>query len=66
MVTTAGNTNMGGSLVATDVVQMCVDFTAQLIWMRRNNTGNWNNTAGANPAKATGGLSISALGAAFI
>jgi hypothetical protein len=66
VVTTAGNTNMGGSLVATDVVQMCLDFTAQLIWMRRNNTGNWNNTAGANPATATGGLSISALGTAFI
>lgn len=52
------NNSMGGGPASTDIVQWCIDVGAQLFWVRRNNTGNWNNTAGADPATGTGGLSF--------
>jgi hypothetical protein len=46
----------------SDVVQVCIDFTAQKVWFRVSN-GIWDNTAGHNPATGTGGYSFSTLNA---
>jgi hypothetical protein len=58
---TGGNQSMGGALVLNDRVQIAFDLDARLIWMRRNNSGDWNNTFGANPVTGAGGLSIAGL-----
>lgn len=58
---TGGNTNMGAALVQDDIVQIAIDTDAGLIWMRRNGTGDWNNTVGSDPAAGIGGLDISGL-----
>lgn len=41
--------------------QIAVDFTAKLLWIRGQNSDNWNNNALANPATGVGGLSLAAL-----
>lgn len=56
------NINMGVGFGAGDVVQVAVDQTAGLLWMRKNGAGIWNNTAGADPETATGGVDITGLG----
>jgi len=43
------------------VVGFAVDFTNKLFWTRVAPTGNWNGSATANPATATGGLSIASI-----
>lgn len=58
---TGGNQAAGGGLVVGDRVQVAVDLDARLLWMRRNDIGNWNNTSGADPATGVGGLSIAGL-----
>ena len=56
------NQAMGGNIVTSDVIQIAYNRTAKRFWMRRNNTGNWNNTVGADPNTNTGGLDCSGLG----
>jgi hypothetical protein len=58
---TGGTTAMGTSVSDIDRVQIAVDVDAQLIWVRKNNAGNWNNTVGADPETGTGGQSISGM-----
>ena len=48
------------TVAAGDIVQLCVDFDAQLFWVTKNNDGNWNGTS-ANPAAGTGGISFNAV-----
>ncbi len=55
-----GNQSMGGALAVGDVIQIAVDLDTHLYWIRRNGTGNWNNTAGADPVGETGGLALPA------
>jgi len=58
----------GGSLTAiapfvqSDILSVAIDFTAKLVWFRRN-AGNWNNNGSANPATGAGGISFASLGA---
>ena len=47
-----------------DVVSMAVDFNAALIWWRVN-SGNWDNSALANPATGVGGQAIGITGDLF-
>ena len=61
VVYTGGNQAMGGALALNDRVQIAVDLDTRLIWVRRNEVGDWNNTSGADPATGTGGLSIANL-----
>jgi len=57
-----GSTITGGSTVAPGSVVCCaVDFTAQLIWLRIGAAGQWNGSGTANPATASGGLSITSI-----
>lgn len=58
------NQAMGTSVMVGDLVQVAFDATAGLLWIKKNNTGNWNNTVGADPAAdpPTGGLDISGMG----
>ena len=56
-----GSKRMAAPIGNGDVVQIAVDKTNQLIWMRRNGAGDWNNTAGADPATGSGGLSIAGI-----
>lgn len=58
---TGGNSNMGGAFAEGDIIQIAVDVDADRIWMRRNGSGDWNNTAGADPAVGSGGFDISGL-----
>jgi hypothetical protein len=52
----------GGAAVAQgSVICWAVDFTAQLIWVRIGAAGQWNGSGTANPATATGGLSITSI-----
>src|SRR6478736_1940894 len=48
----------GPAYTTGDVVGMAVDFTAKLVWYRKNG-GAWNGTSG-DPTAGTGGNSISA------
>jgi hypothetical protein len=50
--------NIGG-FIANDVIGFAIDFTAGLVWIRRN-AGNWNGSGTANPATAVGGSSFTA------
>lgn len=52
-----------GAFAPNDVLGIAVDLTAHLVWCRRN-AGLWNNSAGANPATAIGGLAAPAVGMA--
>lgn len=49
--------NLGGNIIAGDVVGVAVDLTALKIWFRKNN-GNWNGDAAANPATGANGISL--------
>lgn len=40
-------------------VMVATDFDAKLVWLRVGASGNWNNSATANPATGAGGVSIS-------
>lgn len=58
------NVSSGSSLGARssgDIIGIAVDLTAQLIWLRVCPSGNWNGSGTANPATATGGISISSI-----
>lgn len=52
-----------GAFAANDVLGIAVDLTAHLVWCRRN-AGLWNNSAGADPATATGGFTAPSAGMA--
>lgn len=43
--------------IAGDPVDMAIDFTANLLWVRVNN-GNWNSNASANPSTGVGGFDL--------
>lgn len=46
--------------VANDILRICVDPTAKLIWMA-NGTGFWNNDVTADPVARAGGISYNTL-----
>ncbi|RAX37937.1 SPRY domain-containing protein [Rhizobium tropici] len=50
---------------AGSTVGIAVDITNRLIWFRTG-SGNWNNSASANPATGAGGFSISTFSSATI
>ena len=50
-----------GTIPASSVLGVAVDFTAQQIWFRLAPAGNWNGSGTANPATPLGGVSISAV-----
>ena len=55
------NTAVGpslGAIAVDDVISVAWDAGASLVWFRKN-AGNWNNTAGNNPATNVGGLDTS-------
>lgn len=54
-----------GTITSGSVVCVAVDCTARLVWFRLGAGGNWNGTAGANPATATGGVPFFNLGDAL-
>ena len=56
-----GSQGMGGALAGGDRVQIAVDVDAQLIWVRRNGAGDWNNTVAADPTTGAGGRDISGM-----
>ncbi len=51
------------NFVATDVVQVAINFTTSRMWWRKNDTGSWYGGTGTpgDPAAGTNGLNISAL-----
>jgi hypothetical protein len=51
----AGTGKTIGPYVAADVVCFAIDLTGRLGWCRKG-AGNWNGTAGADPATGTGGV----------
>jgi hypothetical protein len=48
-----------GPFVLNDILGLAVDLTTRRAWLRRN-SGLWNNTAGADPATAVGGVTVGA------
>jgi large repetitive protein len=50
---------LGGPAV-NDRYCIAIDIDNNRLWIRRNN-GNWNNSASANPATGTGGLTLAGL-----
>jgi hypothetical protein len=50
--------SVGTALVAADVLCVAWDAGAEKVWFRKNG-GNWNNTAGHDPATDTGGFNAS-------
>ena len=50
------------TFAATDVLGIAFDLTAELMWFRKG-SGNWNNSASANPATGAEGLDVSGLAA---
>lgn len=53
-----------GAVPQGTTVAFAVDLGANLLWVRQGAAGNWNGTAGNNPATGTGGFSISAIAGA--
>jgi len=51
--------SFGAAIAIGDVISLAWDTGAERIWFRRN-AGNWNNTAGHDPATNTGGFDASA------
>ena len=49
--------NLGGNIVAGDVVGIAVDFYNLVVWFRKN-AGNWNGDAAANPATGVNGINL--------
>lgn len=58
-ISNIGNAN--GEVRNDTYGQVAVDFGAKLLWIRGQNSDNWNNNALANPATGVGGVSIAAL-----
>jgi hypothetical protein len=54
-----------GTITSGIVMCVAVDLTAKLIWWRLGAGGNWNNSAGRDPAAGTGGVSIPNAGTAY-
>lgn len=57
----ASNPASLGARANGDIIGIAVDFGAGLIWFRVAPSGNWNGSGTANPATATGGVSLSAF-----
>jgi len=51
-----------GTIVNNTVVCIAVDCDQRLIWFRSGAVGNWNGSAGANPATGVGGILVTAQG----
>lgn len=58
----SGSATLGtaATWVATNVLSIAVDIDNLLAWFRVG-SGNWNNSAGANPATGAGGFSVNTL-----
>jgi len=50
----------GGACTTGDVACYAIDLVNKRVWVRKN-SGNWNSTAGNDPATNVGGVDISAL-----
>lgn len=50
-----------GAPAANEVIGIAVDRAANLLWMRKAPSGNWNNSGTANPATGVGGRDISSI-----
>lgn len=50
-----------GTRASGNIICIALDLDNKLIWCRIGAAGNWNNSAPANPATATGGFSIQVL-----
>jgi hypothetical protein len=60
-----GGQSIGASLTGnTNVIDLCVDFGAALVWYRIN-SGNWNGSGTAHPATGAGGLALGSITAAL-
>lgn len=53
-------TSLATGVQTSAVIDLAVDFTANLAWIRAAN-GNWNGSALANPSTGVGGADISAM-----
>ncbi|MEM9700014.1 MAG: putative Ig domain-containing protein [Pseudomonadota bacterium] len=53
--------NVGGSYDDGDVVQVAVDRTLGLIWVRKNGTGEWNGDPADDPVTGAGGIDVSGI-----
>jgi hypothetical protein len=51
----------GPAFTDGDRMQVAVDLTANLVWCRKNGTGNWNNDAGADPVAGTIGRAFATM-----
>ncbi|WP_375175103.1 putative Ig domain-containing protein [Pseudooceanicola sp.] len=58
---TDATTGMSMTFDDGDAVQVAVDVDADLIWVRKNGSGDWNGSSGADPATGTGGFDISGM-----
>lgn len=54
------NTATWATYAVNDVICIAVDITAKKLWIRKNG-GNWNNTAGNDPATNVGGTDLTTL-----
>lgn len=46
------------TVTTTDIVDVAVDIPNLKLWVRKNGTGNWNNSGTDNPATNTGGTAF--------
>jgi SPRY domain len=61
-----GGGYLGGASVNNgDILSIAVDLAGKLIWFRKAPSGNWNGSAGNDPATGVGGISFSGLTAPF-
>lgn len=60
MIANTSQGTTGGAFVAGNVLGVAIDWGNKLLWAR-NNAGNWNNNASANPATGTLGISFSVV-----
>jgi hypothetical protein len=58
---TPGSNVSFGTITSGTVICVAMDLTAKLAWWRLGAGGNWNNSAGRDPAAGTGGVSIANL-----
>ena len=67
--TSATSITAGNNVAAGDTASIAIDFDNKLIWftspVMRSRAQAWNNSATANPATGTGGLSIAAITGPF-
>ncbi|WP_422049928.1 beta strand repeat-containing protein [Shimia sp.] len=59
-----GSISMAAQVRVGDTIQIAWDSAAALLWMRKNGSGDWNNTPGADPATGVGGVDISGMNTA--